>query len=87
MVILAKFGQNPSKYVAAVANLRAARRRRRRKKKKERVVRQDLHVTKLRVGKERTVRQDLHVTKLRVGKEEERTGSKTRPTRNQVTCR
>ena len=52
MVILAKFGQNPSKYVAAVANLHvAARRKKERKKKKERTVRQDLHVTKLRVGK------------------------------------
>ena len=51
MVILAKFGQNPSKYVAAVANLRVAARRKKERKKKERTVRQDLHVTKLRVGK------------------------------------
>ena len=56
MVILAKFGQNPSKYVAAVAILRVARRR-----KKERTVRQDLHVTKLRVGKELDLETDLNL--------------------------
>ena len=32
VVILAKFGQNPSKYVAAVANLRVAAARRKKKK-------------------------------------------------------